>query len=264
MRVSRCVVAAIALGLAAAPLAAQDNYEIQVYGSDLVAPGATMVELHSNYTNHTGVDIGPGMVSTYHALHETVEITHGFNSFFELGYYNFTSINPDGGFNWVGTHLRPRFSVPASWHWPVGVSISQEFGYQRKEFSPDTWTYEFRPIIDQKLGRFYWAINPSLELSLKGEAQHNGFEFSPNVQVGVDVSRRVNLALEYYGNFGPLSGFDPVSQTEQELFPAVNYDFGPNWEFNLGVGMALTSHTDVVGLKMIIGHRFGIASRKTP
>ena len=35
----------------AAPLArAQDNYEIQVYGSDLVDPGHTMVELHSNFT----------------------------------------------------------------------------------------------------------------------------------------------------------------------------------------------------------------------
>ncbi len=29
---------------------AQDNYEIQVYGYDLVDPGHTMVELHSNFT----------------------------------------------------------------------------------------------------------------------------------------------------------------------------------------------------------------------
>src|SRR3974390_1122400 len=28
----------------------QDNYEIQVYGSDTVPAGRTMVELHSNYT----------------------------------------------------------------------------------------------------------------------------------------------------------------------------------------------------------------------
>jgi hypothetical protein len=35
----------------AAPLSrAQDNYEIQVYGSDLVNPKHTMVELHSNFT----------------------------------------------------------------------------------------------------------------------------------------------------------------------------------------------------------------------
>ena len=39
--------------MAAAPfglLYAQGSYEIQVYGSDLVDPGATMFELHSNFT----------------------------------------------------------------------------------------------------------------------------------------------------------------------------------------------------------------------
>jgi hypothetical protein len=29
---------------------AQDNYEIQVYGSDMVPPRSTMVEIHSNFT----------------------------------------------------------------------------------------------------------------------------------------------------------------------------------------------------------------------
>ncbi len=29
---------------------AQDNYEIQVYGADTVAPKTVMLELHSNYT----------------------------------------------------------------------------------------------------------------------------------------------------------------------------------------------------------------------
>ena len=38
------------LALAAAPLAAQENYEIQVYGSETVPQGLTMVEIHSNFT----------------------------------------------------------------------------------------------------------------------------------------------------------------------------------------------------------------------
>jgi len=36
--------------LASAGLYAQDNYKIQVYGSETVAPKSTMVELHSNFT----------------------------------------------------------------------------------------------------------------------------------------------------------------------------------------------------------------------
>jgi hypothetical protein len=37
-----------ALLIFATSASAQDNYEIQVYGSDTVEPGHTMVELHSN------------------------------------------------------------------------------------------------------------------------------------------------------------------------------------------------------------------------
>src|SRR5580693_4670416 len=45
------IVFGILLPVAASiPSRAQDNYEIQVYGSDLVAPDHTMVELHSNFT----------------------------------------------------------------------------------------------------------------------------------------------------------------------------------------------------------------------
>ena len=258
----RMIACAALLAAFASPLAAQDNYEIQVYGAELVPKGATMFELHSNYTTQAGVDLGVGQLSARHALHETLEITHGFTRFFELGYYNFTAIQPGVGPVWVGTHLRPRFTAPESWHWPVGISISQEFGYQKAAYSPDTWTYELRPIIDKTMGNFYWAVNPTLELSLKGEGKGEGFGFSPNVNVGYNVSKRVNLALEYYGNFGPLKHLQPFTTTEQELFPAINYNFGPDWEFNLGVGMALTSHTDIVGLKMIIGRRVGLSGKE--
>ena len=50
---------------------------------------------------------------------------------------------------WVGDHIRPRVRVPESWRWPVGVSLSTEVGYQRAVYSPDTWTWEIRPIVDK-------------------------------------------------------------------------------------------------------------------
>ena len=241
-----------------ASLPAQDNYEIQVYPSELVPPGATMFELHTNFTRQAGIGADPDVYSTRHAWHETLEITHGFTDFFELGYYNFTSVQPEGGWQWVGTHLRPRFSAPERWHWPVGVSISQEFGYERAAFSRDTWTWEIRPIIDQKVGRLYWSVNPVLGLVLKGPGSSEGADFEPNVQVGYDVTRRLNVALEYYGSLGPINHFAPIGTTEQELFPAINYDFGPDWEFNFAPGIALTNVTDRVLFKMIMGRRIGM------
>ena len=64
------------------PAWAQDNYEIQVYGSDLVAPQHTMVELHSNFTVEGSKTTVDGVLPTNHAEHETVEITQGFTDWF--------------------------------------------------------------------------------------------------------------------------------------------------------------------------------------
>jgi hypothetical protein len=97
--------------MAAAPfglLYAQGSYEIQVYGSDLVDPGATMFEFHSNFTFEGSKTVVDGMYPTEHQLHETLEITHGFNDWFELGFYVFTSADSRVGWQWVGDHIRPR------------------------------------------------------------------------------------------------------------------------------------------------------------
>src|SRR5438270_5264846 len=67
--------AALSLMLASAGVAsAQDNYEIQVYPYETVPKGATMLELHSNYTAIGRAEPLNGVSATNHAVHETVEI----------------------------------------------------------------------------------------------------------------------------------------------------------------------------------------------
>jgi hypothetical protein len=238
-------------------LLAQENYEIQVYPSETVPRGVTMFELHSNYTIKRSRDIEDGELPTNHAVHETLEITHGFNDWSELGFYWFTAIPAGGSWQWVGTHLRPRVRVPESWGWPVGVSISQEVGYARAKFAGDTWTYELRPIIDKTFGPWYVSLNPALEKSLRGPTASTPFVFSPNVDVGYDVTKKVNLAVEYYGATGPINRLDPIAQQEHQVYGAVNLDFGPAWEFNFGVGTSLTAGGDKQLVKMILGRRVG-------
>jgi hypothetical protein len=241
----------------AAGLRAQGNYEVQVYASDLVPKGSTMVEIHSNFTASGTKGVIDGVLPTNHAVHETLEITHGFNEWFETGFYQFTSIQSDGSWKWVGTHIRPRIAVPERYKLPVGLSLSTEFGYQRPNFSPDTWTWEIRPIIDKKIGKFYMGFNPTFEKSFHGPSRDLGYEFSPNVKLSYDVLPKVSLALEYYGVYGPISSFDPLRDQEQQILPAVDIDFGPNWEFNFGVGVGVTQATDHLLVKAILGYRFG-------
>ncbi|HEV2390743.1 MAG TPA: hypothetical protein VG146_00125 [Verrucomicrobiae bacterium] len=84
---------------------AQDNYEIQFYGSDTVAAGRTMVELHSNYTVDGQQQTINGVLPDQQAFHETLEITEGITPWFETGFYvvdvgieYYSSLGEVGGF----------------------------------------------------------------------------------------------------------------------------------------------------------------------
>ncbi|HZQ92807.1 MAG TPA: hypothetical protein VFA60_13510 [Terriglobales bacterium] len=236
---------------------AQENYEIQVYPGDTVDAKRTMVELHSNFTIDGRKTVSSdGELPTNHAFHETLEITHGWNSWFETGYYLFSSASVRDGWQFVGTHIRPRVRAPEKWRWPVGVSLSTEFGYVRPNFSADTWTWELRPIVDKKAGKWYWAFNPTVEKSFRGPSQKLGWEFSPNAKVSYDVTRRIAFGLEYYGALGPIGNLDPLHEQEQQIVPTFDVDFGPNWEFNVGVGVGTTASTERLLVKTIVGYRF--------
>ena len=242
--------------LSATRARAQGNYEIQVYGSELVDTGHTMVELHSNFTFQGSKSTTDGTFPTNHQLHETVEITHGFSSWFETGFYIFTSYQSSQGYQWVGDHIRPRFTVPKEWNWPVGVSLSQEIGYQRAKFSADTWTYELRPIVDKQLGHWYFAFNPSFDRSLHGPSVSQGWVFFPNVKISYDFTPKVTGGIEYYASLGPVPGFQPLWQQEQQIYPTIDLNLSPRWEINFGVGVGITRSTDHLIAKSIVGYRF--------
>jgi hypothetical protein len=235
---------------------AQDNYEIQVYGSQTVAPKNTMVELHSNFTFKGQDSTENGVLPTQHVLHETIEITHGWNSWFETGFYFFNTIGNDGRSNYVGSHIRPRAMVPTSWHWPVGVSLSLEAGYQKREYSEDDWTLEIRPIVDKQMGNFYWSINPTFDKSFHGLNKNSGYVFSPNVKVDYNVTKVIAAGFEYYGSVGPLNHIDPSQDQQHQLFAAIDLDWSPDWELNFGYGLGFTNSTDHSIFKVILGYRF--------
>jgi hypothetical protein len=191
-----------------------------------------------------------------HALHETLEITHGFTPWFETGFYIFSSIQPHEGWEWVGDHIRPRVRAPEEWHLPVGLSLSTEIGYQRSSFSEDTWTWELRPIIDKQWNRWYFSINPAFEKSLHGLNSSAGFDFAPSFKVSFDLTSKVAIGVEYYASLGPVSNFNNWEDQEHQIFPCIDLNLSPDFEFNFGVGVGLTSATDDLLVKLILGYRF--------
>ncbi len=247
---------AASTALVSRPASAQGNYEIQVYGSETVPAGNTMVEIHSNFTPSGQKDLIDGVYPTNHQQHETLEITQGLNDWSEVGFYVFTSIQSGHGVQWVGDHIRPRVRVPPSWHWPVGVSLSTEVGYQRAVYSPDTWTWELRPIVDKTFGRWYFAFNPALERTWHGPDVNQGISFAPGAKIGYDFTKKINAGLEYYADYGSLRSFDSLHDQQQQIFVVTDLNLSPKWEVNFGVGLGPTAATDHLIIKAIVGRRF--------
>jgi hypothetical protein len=234
---------------------AQNNYEIQVYASPTQTEHSTMFELHSNYTFDGSTQVVEGVIPSNHSLHETLEITTGITPVFEIGAYLFTNYTSGYGYQIVGTHIRPRVMAPAGWGIPFGLSLSLEFGYQKAEYSNDTWSLEIRPILDKQWDKLYVSLNPTFGISLKSQYNSAVPAFEPNVKISYTFFKNAAFGIEYYGDLGPVTQFDQGSQQNHALFIAYDLENNPGWELNIGAGFGLTPATDPFVLKVIIGRK---------
>ena len=252
---------------------AQENYEIQVYPSETQAPKTLLIELHSNFTAQGSTEPEFGMLPTQHQEHETIELTEGLTDWSELGFYIFTSEQNGYGVQWVGDHIRPRVRVPTRWHWPVGVSLSTEFGYARPLYAIPTWSWQIMPIVDQTIGRWYWSVNTTMVYNVNSaaapasftaaEAQDYylnvappGLTFGPAATLTYAPSKYYNIGVEYYSYYGKFGQFVTLHNQQQQFFPVTNLFLSPKWELNFGVGVGATAGTDHVIVKFILGRYF--------
>ena len=267
-----CVAFALIILACPSYLYGQENYEIQVYPSETIAPKTLLMELHSNYTVEGSTAIQNGMLPTQHQEHETIELTQGMTNWSEVGFYIFTAERNGNGVQWVGDHVRPRVRVPPSWHWPIGVSISNEIGYARPEFANPTWSWQINPIVDKTSGSWYWSINttmnwghpvppprtdtPAQRTIYYRDVSPGGLTFGPAATLTYQPSKYYNFGIEYYGYYGEIGNLVSPHNQQQQFFPVVNLFISPKWEINFGAGWGATASTDHVIVKGILGHYF--------
>lgn len=245
--------------LVAVRLNAQENYEIQVYPSETADRKTTIFELHSNWTGAGRRLTESGVLPTQGAFHETLEITHGFSDIFELGFYVFTSARASDGWQFAGTHLRPRIRAPVAWKLPVGLSLSAEFGFVRQEFDAATWSAELRPIVDGDLGKLYWALNPAIGIAFTGPDAGRGLTgaaFNPSAKLSYAVHPRLAVGVEYYGGLGTLGRFAPSAGQQHLMYPTLDFFVAKEWELNVGYGLLAAGSGDHSIVKVIVGRRF--------
>jgi hypothetical protein len=233
---------------------AQADNEIQVYASPTVGDRLTMFELHSNYTFKGPNDL-PDPKSA-HYLNESLEVTHGFGKNFELGVYFFTTLTPDNKYQYLGSHIRPRITVPESWQWKVGASLSAEFGFFRRGTDqPFYWEGEIRPVVDKRVNRWYFSFNPNMEFVLTGEDKH--FGFGPQFKTVYTIKDKVGVGAEYYTSIGTFRKISPINEEEHLLGPMIDLYLSEKWEFNGGFLFGLTPTSNQQILKVLIGRRVG-------
>jgi len=224
---------------------AQDNNEIQVYGSATTPKHVTMIELHNNYTFK-----GPNN-SDYHPFLQTLEVTTGISENFEFGFYVFTYEN-NGKTQYTGSNIRPRVKAPDSWNWPLGVSLSSEIGFSIDPMTNGLeWGTEIRPIFDKTIDKNYFSFNPSIGVSFTNKE----CLFEPNFKYAYSSSPKANIGFEYYGNMGKIFNPYKMPQQEHQLFLALDLFLHPLYEFNFGIGKGLTESSNGLTAKCYIGRR---------
>jgi hypothetical protein len=234
---------------------AQDPFEIQVYEYATVPKGKWDLETHLNYTG-SGTKVFEGPVApTQGQLHLALEFTRGITQHFEMAGYALFARRAGHSVDFVGWRLRPRVSLPEKWL-PVKVSLSAEVGFPRQRYEDEDITLEFRPILERQFGRVAIDVNPVLGRSLRGPGSSAGWEFEPGGRLGVTVSPKLDLSVEYYGAFGPVKDFLPAAEQVHQIFGGGDINFSDAVVLNLGVGLAATGAGNQTVYKARLGWIF--------
>jgi hypothetical protein len=247
--------AALAL-LAAAPVHAQDSFEIQVYEYATVPRGKWNLETHFNYTARGTKELEGQVAPTEHQSHLTFELTRGITDYFELAGYLVLARRAGQHPDFAGWRLRPRVRLPESWRLPVLLSLSLEVGFPRDAYEAADATLEVRPIIERKFGPIAVDLNPVLGRSLKGPGSDAGWDFEPGARIAAALDPKVELSLEYYGAFGPVQNFLPAAEQVHQFFGGGDLQLSENVVLNLGVGIGATSAGNRTVLKARLGWLF--------
>ena len=271
---TRPVLAALAAAalLLAAPAAALDRFEIQVYDAEVGDPGQPSLEVHLNWTPRgLRAPEYPGALPPDRVGRLTLEPAIGVTSWLELGAYLQFAAAPGGQHRWGGFKLRAKLVLPEATRealgLPVFLGLNTELARIPHALEEEPWTVEVRPIVGWRGERLLVSLNPIVGVALTGPDRLKP-DLDPCAKVSWDTRLGLGVGAEYYVGLGAAVGaFDPGRAREHLLFavadllPAPPPGGGPPaespWELNLGIGLGLSEATGQhLVVKAIVGRSF--------
>ncbi|MEX2166911.1 MAG: hypothetical protein WD852_07805 [Methyloceanibacter sp.] len=131
----------------------------------------------------------------------------------------------------------------------------------------EPFSYHFGPIVELSQNKFLLTLNPLFFKETGDLAEQEGFGFEYGWQAKYDVSKRLSLALEMFGEVEDMANAGPFDEQEHSIGPAFYYTFEQDWEedgkqksrelvLSLGAQFGLTDATSDMALKVFIGYEY--------
>ena len=238
--------------------AAKATDEIQVYNAGIAAVGQLTVEQHLNYVGIGQKDPPfPGGFPSNHSLNGTPEFGYGVTDWWELGLYLPFAVQ-DQQFLSDAFKVRTLFVSPNADKRNLFYGVNFELSYEMPKFAQTRWGLEIRPIIGVRNDTYEFIVNPIVDI---GFGKYGEADFAPAVRLARKVKDDVYVGLEYYADFGKIGDFSPLSQQQHTLFAVTDFKVG-DVDIDFGVGYGLTSASDRLVVKTIIGYAFPVPGAK--
>jgi hypothetical protein len=246
--------ALLAIVFSAHDAAAVDEFEIQVYDGTANPPGVPGLELHVNRVLDGLKTAPPPELPLHHRTHFTLEPAFGVTRSLELGAYFQTALRADGTFDYAGTKLRVKLVTPPGWDEHVRLGINVELALLPRRYDASRWGGEVRPIFAWEDDNVLFAINPNIEVALGAPDVSSGPELGPAMMAKLKIAGRVAVGAEYYASLGAIADPAPLREQVHYVFEVVDLISVPQLELNAGIGEGLTSASNALVAKMILGY----------
>jgi hypothetical protein len=178
--------------------AAQDSFHIRIHEYEPI-PGEFEFEEHTNYIGAGTKNLDGVVAPTNNQLRLAHEFTAGVTRNFSMGAMLLNARRVDGGLENAGWKLLPHLYAPAKWHLPVEIGVVAEFTVQPERYADGSGQVEIHPILQRRVGNFVFVANPSFGRTLNPAGENQGWTFNPALRSAYDLSKRLTMGLEYYG-----------------------------------------------------------------
>ena len=244
--------------IAARPATALPTDEIQVYNAEIAEVGQWTFEQHFNYTLQGRKQPEfPGGLIPHHSLNGTPELSYGVTEGWELGFYAPFAVDQRGELLSDGAKIRTLFVTPHASRRGVFYGVNLELSYSTPKFSQTRFGLELRPILGVRKSDWEFIVNPIVDIGLGEQGQA---DFLPAVRLARKLGEDFFIGLEHYAELGEIRHFLPLREQQHNLFAVTDFKLG-KLDVNLGIGFGLTSGSDRLVAKTIIGYAFPVPGK---